>query len=421
MAYFAVVDTETNWHDSVMSIGVVIADETTFEPVTSKYYILTPENKIGGMFSNTMYLTDIKIDLESSRKDVISHIKNLLNENGVKKIFAYNATFDYRHLPELSAYEWYDIMSLAANRQYNPKIPADAECHSTGRLKKDYGVESILRMLNDSSTYSELHNALTDAFDELKIIAMLNQNLNKYVKLNKLNNTSEICLNKNNTSEIYLNTNNKSQEVKEMDIISILESLRAERPVFHSEKDFQKILAQKIQSQMPTAEITLEYPHPADPAKRIDILVKDGGFVYPIELKYPSKKISISDNDEDYNLKEQGAQDCGRYDFIKDICRIESFRDSVDNFKKGIVIWLTNDPSYWNAPKHDNVIFREFTVHEDAELKGVVAWKEGASIGSIKGREAPLVLKGVYTTHWNEYSSFDVQYGLFRYAVHIIE
>ena len=27
MAYFAVIDTETNWADQVMSIGTVIADE----------------------------------------------------------------------------------------------------------------------------------------------------------------------------------------------------------------------------------------------------------------------------------------------------------------------------------------------------------------------------------------------------------
>jgi hypothetical protein len=403
-----------------MSIGIVLADETTFEPIMSKYYILTPEHKVGGMFSKTLYLKDTKIDLEGSRKDVLTDIKNLLNENGVKKIFAYNATFDYRHLLELSSYGWYDIMSLAANRQYNPKIPAGAECHGTGRLKKDYGVESILRMMNDSSTYCELHNALTDAFDELKIIAMLNQNLNKYVKLNKLNNTSEICFNKNNTSKIYLNTNNKSQEVKEMDIISILESLRAERPVFHSEADFQFALAWKIKSINPTAEIRLEYPPPEDPRKYIDILVKDGDFVYPIELKYVTKKSHISVCDECFNLKEHGAQDCGCYDFVKDICRIESFK-SLTGFKNGIVIWLTNDPHYWNPPMSDSVGYAEFSVHEGAELKGSMSWKSHIGEGTIKGREKPLKLNGVYITNWHNYSQHPEKNGLFRYAVHIVK
>ena len=31
MGRFAVIDTETNWSDQVMSIGVVIADSDTFE------------------------------------------------------------------------------------------------------------------------------------------------------------------------------------------------------------------------------------------------------------------------------------------------------------------------------------------------------------------------------------------------------
>jgi hypothetical protein len=284
-------------------------------------------------------------------------------------------------------------MSLAANCQYNPKIPADAECHGTGRLKKDYGVEPILRMMNDSSSYSELHNALTDAFDELKIITLLNQDLNKYTKLNRS---------------------------FQMDIISILETLRAERPVFHSEADFQFALAWKIKSINPTAEIRLEYPPPEDPRKYIDILVKDGNFVYPIELKYVTKKSHISVCDECFNLKEHGAQDCGCYDFVKDICRIESFK-SLIGFKNGIVIWLTNDPHYWNPPMSDSVGYAEFSVHEGAELKGSMSWKSHIGEGTIKGREKPLKLNGIYTTHWHNYSQHPEKNGLFRYAVHIIE
>ena len=40
MSYFAVIDTETNWADAVMSISTVIADADTFQPVASKYHIL---------------------------------------------------------------------------------------------------------------------------------------------------------------------------------------------------------------------------------------------------------------------------------------------------------------------------------------------------------------------------------------------
>ncbi len=38
MGKFAVIDTETNWADQVMSIGTVIAD-AAFEPIEIKYHI----------------------------------------------------------------------------------------------------------------------------------------------------------------------------------------------------------------------------------------------------------------------------------------------------------------------------------------------------------------------------------------------
>ena len=51
MDYFAVIDTETNWNNEVMSIGAVIAEKDTFKKVDDLYFIVDPEYKIGGMFS----------------------------------------------------------------------------------------------------------------------------------------------------------------------------------------------------------------------------------------------------------------------------------------------------------------------------------------------------------------------------------
>ena len=50
MPYFAVIDTETNWVDQVMSIGTVIADAETFRPVAAKYHILPAYCEVGGMY-----------------------------------------------------------------------------------------------------------------------------------------------------------------------------------------------------------------------------------------------------------------------------------------------------------------------------------------------------------------------------------
>ena len=171
----AVIDTETNWLDQVMSIGVVTAEENTLEPGERRYYILTPEAEVGGMYEDRMALT--QPDLLGSRDQVMGNLVSWLQSLGIREIFAYNARFDCTHLPELGGFCWYDIMRLAAYRQYNASISPWTECCSTGRLKRGYGVEPVLRALSNDPGYGETHNALLDAVDELQIMKLLSQPL----------------------------------------------------------------------------------------------------------------------------------------------------------------------------------------------------------------------------------------------------
>ncbi len=180
MCRFAVIDTETTWGDAVMSIGTVIADTATFELVDQRYYILTPFKNHGGMYASALYANGIKPDRECSRETAMAELRQFLSDHGATSMFAYNAAFDYRHLPELNHLVWYDIMKVAAYRQHNPSIPACADCYGTGRLKRGYGVESIYRMLSQELAYCELHNALTDAIDELTIMKLLDHEIGKY-------------------------------------------------------------------------------------------------------------------------------------------------------------------------------------------------------------------------------------------------
>lgn len=177
---FAIIDTETNWNDKVMSIGAAVADCETYELVDSKYYILTPECSVGGMYSSALPLKNNQAVIECSRADAMLDLIDLFYKNNVKSVFAYNALFDYRHLSELSDFLWFDIMKVAAYKQYNFKIPESAECCKTGRLKRNYGVQSIIRMLTDDYGYYETHNALYDALDELQIMKFLNLSYDTY-------------------------------------------------------------------------------------------------------------------------------------------------------------------------------------------------------------------------------------------------
>ena len=177
MSLIAVIDTETNWYDQVMSIGVVTADGAGFRPVSEKYYILTPECLSEGMYSDRIDLAKARI---LPRMSAMADLKDWLHTQGVSRIFAYNARFDCQHLPELGEFSWYDIMKIAAYRQYNSCISPCAACCSTGRLKRDYGVEPILRALKGDPNYCETHNALLDARDELQILALLGKPVSLY-------------------------------------------------------------------------------------------------------------------------------------------------------------------------------------------------------------------------------------------------
>ena len=180
MGNFAVIDTETNWSDQVMSIGTVIADEHTFQLIDAKYHILPLECKTGGMYSDTLFLETPVKPILCKRSEAIADLRHWFQHHGIQSIFAYNACFDRNHLPELRNYRWHDIMRLAAYRQYNHKIPLHAECCSTGRLKRGYGVEAMLRLLSGNPAYHESHNAFFDCVDELEIMRLLGYPLTQY-------------------------------------------------------------------------------------------------------------------------------------------------------------------------------------------------------------------------------------------------
>ena len=156
MDYFAVIDTETNWNNEVMSIGVVIAEKDTFKKVDDLYFIFDPEYKIGGMFSMVLPVKGrAPKDLLFTRKIAMEKFKEAFEKYGVKDLYAY--------------------------RQYNDKIPASIECCKTGKMKRNYGVEPMMQLLSGNCRYTEVHNALYDADDELEIMRLLGKTFEEYI------------------------------------------------------------------------------------------------------------------------------------------------------------------------------------------------------------------------------------------------
>ena len=177
--YFAVIDTETNFNDEVMTLGAVIARADAMVPAERLYLLIDPEYRVPGFYSNRILLGRAPVSGVCSRAQAVRRLRELLKKYGVTEIFAYNARFDRGHLPEMHGYRWFDIMKVAAYRQYNRGIGVQ-ECCSTGRLKYHYSAQDIYRLLCPRGCYSETHNALADAEDELEIMRMLAQPLSVY-------------------------------------------------------------------------------------------------------------------------------------------------------------------------------------------------------------------------------------------------
>jgi hypothetical protein len=203
------------------------------------------------------------------------------------------------------------------------------------------------------------------------------------------------------------------------DLASILEQLALERPIFHSEADFQHALAWLIHERYSDCRVRLEVnPYTDGQRAYIDILLSYQGTPIALELKYKTRKLDIDHNYESFHLLNQSAQDAGRYDFIKDISRLERFV-VVNPQSLGYAIFLSNDSSYWRAMQESsNAVDKQFRIHEQATLRGNLTWGELAGEGTRRGREKIIELQREYPLQWHEYSTLNEStVGQFRYLL----
>ncbi len=203
-----------------------------------------------------------------------------------------------------------------------------------------------------------------------------------------------------------------------IDIGQVLSVLAKERPVFHSEADFQHAFAWEVHQELPTASVRLELPvQVRNQFLHIDVWVADQDAILAIELKYKTRGLSVRVGAEEYRLKDQSAQDVGRYDFMKDIQRLEQVTATHRNIT-GYAILLTNDSAYWVKPANHSTVDANFRIHDGRVIEGVLAWGANTSDGTKKNREQPIELQGRYRLQWIDYSHPNsARYGGFRSLV----
>lgn len=202
-----------------------------------------------------------------------------------------------------------------------------------------------------------------------------------------------------------------------MNVHELLHSLSEERSVFHSEADFQHAFAWKIHETLPQAKIRLEYRPSPHNNEHLDIWVSTSEGANAFELKYTTGLFVAEIKGEKFHLANHAALDIRRYDFWKDVQRVESIVDSKSNVV-GYALLLTNVKSYWNPGQKLDSVDESFRVHADRSVTGELKWAMHVAPGTIKGRDHSLHLKGEYTLKWQNYSNLEVPTnGQFRYLL----
>ena len=207
-----------------------------------------------------------------------------------------------------------------------------------------------------------------------------------------------------------------------LDIDGLMASLADRRKMFHSEADFRHALAWQIHEAAPESQVRLEVSVIPVEAQRmfLDIWLPVEGIA--IELKYKTRGLELEQDDESFALRNQSAQDQGRYDFLRDIQRLELMCSKLEQWRAGYAVLLTNDSSYWKVPTQRDTVDTDFRVHEGREISGALAWAARASPGTVRGRESTIQIRGSYRLRWQEYSNFpEKSYGKFRYLAVSVE
>lgn len=202
------------------------------------------------------------------------------------------------------------------------------------------------------------------------------------------------------------------------DLPSYMKQLALSRSVFHSEADFQHSLAWLMHNQEHHLSVRLERPQEITTDNTphrllVDIFLSNEKSSYAIELKYKTKRLYTDFNNETFLLKNQSAQDLGRYDFLKDIERLEQLK-IAGRIVSGYAVLLTNDSQYWVESSRNDTVDCDFRLHNNRNItNATLQWGLSASCGTTKGRQNQITIQGSYDFAWQHYS--EVGNSIFKY------
>ncbi len=205
----------------------------------------------------------------------------------------------------------------------------------------------------------------------------------------------------------------KLLDIAKQDISTFLER---NTKLFFNERDFQMHLATYLLGSGKYDEVFVEYYVPKSELPKtelegyvwgselyLDIVVRKGDEYLPIELKYKTKSVEkeILRFGESIKgievLKNQSAQNLGKYNFWKDVRRLELVRNRFSNIRNGIAVFFTNDKYYLKASAENSGV-SPFNMNEGVHDKKK-SWK--SDLSCAKGHPN-FVVEEEYEINWEE-------------------
>lgn len=201
------------------------------------------------------------------------------------------------------------------------------------------------------------------------------------------------------------------------ELAKIVNDLGNRKNIYTCEAQFQFDLADEIRAFLKKKTggyiVYVEYPQViGNRTVHYDIVIEsinvDPHEYCVIELKY---KTAAMQNASCYGqpciLKTHAAQSLGRYDFYKDIERIENYSSNTGRcLEIGYAILLTNDKCYWTK-NGANRLYQAFSLQDGTTIsQGVKSWPTNIRVSSIgSNRNKCINLKNTYNLNWEQWGT----------------
>lgn len=202
--------------------------------------------------------------------------------------------------------------------------------------------------------------------------------------------------------------------------------LHQRKPLFHSESHFVAWFAWIVKETFPSISMPeLQVGNFYNNKRlRLDMLVRHNDLQFGLEMKYARASMNggVSfpfQRDVYYAPKSGAAKDITRFNFLKDIERLESAVDTLEK-TSCCALLVTNISDLW-LPEEGEPNDLMYCL-DDGITPGTKTWLKPPSRNTLDRTGESVLIQGDYQTEWNPFSEIPkIENGIYKYLAVFVE